>query len=128
MKKGVWFGLSIMAAVVVLTIALLPPLSQITQGHLGLLMLSQAHSFSAVIISAALVGMGSAVFHPEASRVAHMAAGKSRGLAQSLFQVGGNAGSSIGPVLAALIIVPHGQSQEETVAEGFRGVGEEGRR
>lgn len=75
----------------------------------GLLLLSQAHSFAMIIGAAALVGMGSAIFHPEASRVAHMAAGRSRGLAQSLFQVGGNAGSSIGPLLAALIIVPRGQ-------------------
>jgi FSR family fosmidomycin resistance protein-like MFS transporter len=75
----------------------------------GLLMLSQAHTFSVTLLSAALVGMGSAIFHPEASRVAYMAAGKRRGLAQSLFQVGGNAGSSIGPLLAALIIVPNGQ-------------------
>ncbi len=75
----------------------------------GLLMLSQAHSYLMVILSSALVGMGSAVFHPEASRVAHMAAGRNRGLAQSLFQVGGNAGSALGPLLAALIIVPRGQ-------------------
>ena len=76
---------------------------------IGLLLLSEAHTFPMIIISAALVGLGSAVFHPEASRVAHMAAGQSRGLAQSLFQVGGNAGSSLGPLLAALIIVPRGQ-------------------
>jgi len=76
---------------------------------IGLVALSMAHSFPMIIISAALVGVGSAVFHPEASRVAHMAAGTNRGLAQSLFQVGGNAGSSLGPLLAALIIVPHGQ-------------------
>jgi FSR family fosmidomycin resistance protein-like MFS transporter len=75
----------------------------------GLLLLSQAHSFPMIILSSALVGMGSAIFHPEASRVAHMAAGKRRGFAQSLFQVGGNAGSSLGPLLAALIIVPRGQ-------------------
>lgn len=75
----------------------------------GLLLLSQAHSFPMIIVSAALVGMGSAIFHPEASRVAHMAAGKRRGLAQSVFQVGGNAGSSLGPLLAALVIVPRGQ-------------------
>ncbi|HET6409182.1 MAG TPA: MFS transporter [Chthoniobacteraceae bacterium] len=75
----------------------------------GLVALSVSHTFPAVVISSALVGMGSAVFHPEASRVAHMAAGNSRGLAQSLFQVGGNAGSSLGPLLAALIIVPRGQ-------------------
>ena len=76
---------------------------------IGLVALSMAHSFPMIIISAALVGVGSAVFHTEASRVAHMAAGTNRGLAQSLFQVGGNAGSSLGPLLAALIIVPHGQ-------------------
>ncbi|MCW5557284.1 MAG: MFS transporter [Verrucomicrobiae bacterium] len=76
----------------------------------GLLLLSQAHTFPLIIVSAALVGMGSAIFHPEASRIAHMAAGKRRGFAQSLFQVGGNAGSSLGPLLAALIIVPRGQA------------------
>lgn len=76
---------------------------------IGLLVLAEAHSFPIIIASAALVGLGSAIFHPEASRVAHMAAGRSRGLAQSLFQVGGNAGSSLGPLLAALIIVPRGQ-------------------
>jgi FSR family fosmidomycin resistance protein-like MFS transporter len=75
----------------------------------GLVALSMAGSFASILGSAALVGMGSAIFHPEASRIAHMAAGRRRGLAQSLFQVGGNAGSSIGPLLAALIIVPHGQ-------------------
>ncbi len=76
----------------------------------GLIMLSQSHSFPMVAVSAALVGLGSAVFHPEASRVAHMAAGHRRGLAQSLFQLGGNAGSSLGPLLAALIVVPRGQA------------------
>jgi FSR family fosmidomycin resistance protein-like MFS transporter len=76
---------------------------------IGLIALSMAHSFPMIIISAALVGMGSAVFHPEASRVAHMAAGKSRGLAQSLFQVGGNAGSALGPLLAAIVIGSRGQ-------------------
>ncbi|MGB8354542.1 MAG: MFS transporter [Chthoniobacteraceae bacterium] len=75
----------------------------------GLLLLSLAHSFPMIIIASALVGMGSAIFHPEASRVAHMAAGTSHGLAQSLFQVGGNAGSALGPLLAALIVVPRGQ-------------------
>jgi FSR family fosmidomycin resistance protein-like MFS transporter len=75
----------------------------------GLIALSYAQSFHAILLSAGLVGGGSAIFHPEASRIAHMAAGRRRGLAQSLFQVGGNAGSSIGPLLAALIIVPHGQ-------------------
>ena len=77
---------------------------------IGLLALSQAHSFPAILIASALVGSGSAIFHPEASRIAHMAAGRQRGLAQSLFQVGGNAGSSVGPLLAAWFIVPHGQA------------------
>lgn len=76
----------------------------------GLLALSQAHSYPAILVASALVGSGSAIFHPEASRIAHMAAGRRRGLAQSLFQVGGNAGSSIGPLLAAWFIVPHGQA------------------
>jgi FSR family fosmidomycin resistance protein-like MFS transporter len=75
----------------------------------GLLSLSQAASFGAVLVSAMLIGMGSSVFHPESSRVARMAAGGQPGLAQSLFQIGGNLGSAIGPLLAALIIVPRGQ-------------------
>lgn len=76
----------------------------------GLVILSRAPSFEILIFSVALVGIGSAIFHPEASRMAHMASGGRRGLAQSVFQVGGNFGSSIGPLLAALIIVPYGQS------------------
>jgi MFS transporter, FSR family, fosmidomycin resistance protein len=76
---------------------------------LGLLSLSQAGSFGAVLMSAMLIGMGSSVFHPESSRVARMAAGSQPGLAQSLFQIGGNLGSAVGPLLAALIIVPQGQ-------------------
>lgn len=75
----------------------------------GLISLSMAHSFPMVLVSVALVGIGSAVFHPEASRLAYMAAGGRHGMAQSLFQVGGNAGSSLGPLLAAAIIVPLGQ-------------------
>jgi len=75
----------------------------------GLLCLSQAHSFGAVIASAMLIGVGSSVFHPESSRVARMAAGHQPGFAQSLFQIGGNFGSAIGPLLAALIIAPRGQ-------------------
>ena len=75
----------------------------------GLLSLAQAGSFGAVLLSAMLIGMGSSVFHPESSRVARMAAGSQPGLAQSLFQIGGNLGSAIGPLLAALIIVPQGQ-------------------
>lgn len=76
---------------------------------IGIIFLSLAHSFPMVLVSVALIGMGSAVFHPEASRLAHMASGGRHGMAQSFFQVGGNAGSSIGPLLAALIIVPLGQ-------------------
>jgi FSR family fosmidomycin resistance protein-like MFS transporter len=76
----------------------------------GLVLLSQASSFHLILISAALVGIGSSVFHPEASRVARLASGGQHGFAQSLFQVGGNLGSSFGPLLAALVVVPHGQS------------------
>ena len=76
---------------------------------LGLLLLSVSHTFLLVLGSAAMVGLGSAIFHPEASRVAYMASGRKRGFAQSLFQVGGNAGTSLGPLLAAAIIVPRGQ-------------------
>ena len=77
---------------------------------IGLLLLSIAPTFYTILIAAALVGMGSAVFHPESSRVARMASGGQHGFAQSLFQVGGNAGSSIGPLLAAFIVMPYGQS------------------
>jgi FSR family fosmidomycin resistance protein-like MFS transporter len=76
---------------------------------IGLALLAFASSYLSILFSAALVGMGSSVFHPEASRVARMASGGRYGLAQSVFQVGGNAGQSIGPLLAALIVVPHGQ-------------------
>lgn len=75
----------------------------------GLVFLSQAHSFSHILISAATIGAGSAIFHPEASRIAYMAAGKRRGFAQSLFQVGGNSGSALGALLAGIFIVRHGQ-------------------
>lgn len=76
----------------------------------GLVSLSQAPNFLMLIVSVAFVGIGSSIFHPEASRMASMASGGRRGMAQSVFQVGGNAGSSIGPLLAALVIVPYGQS------------------
>src|SRR6266436_9905896 len=76
----------------------------------GLLLLSIAPSFAILLLAAALVGLGSAVFHPESSRVARIASGGQHGLAQSLFQVGGNAGSSLGPLLAAFVVVPRGQS------------------
>ena len=75
----------------------------------GLAMMSQATTYPVILLSAALIGMGSSVFHPEASRVARMAAGGRYGLAQSLFQVGGNMGSAAGPLLAAFIVVPRGQ-------------------
>ena len=75
----------------------------------GLLLLSRADSFPHVLMAAACVGMGSSIFHPESSRVARMASGGQHGLAQSIFQVGGNAGSALGPLLAAAIIVSHGQ-------------------
>ena len=78
---------------------------------LGLVALSFAPSFHIVLLSVGLIGIGSAVFHPEASRIAHMAAGGRHGMAQSLFQVGGNAGSSLGPLLAALILLPYGRFQ-----------------
>jgi FSR family fosmidomycin resistance protein-like MFS transporter len=75
----------------------------------GLLLMSMAASFPVLLVAASLVGCGSSVFHPESSRVARMASGGRHGLAQSLFQVGGNAGTSLGPLLAALIVIPHGQ-------------------
>ena len=76
----------------------------------GLLALSAASTFVTLLMASALVGMGSAVFHPESARVARMASGGQHGLAQSLFQVGGNVGSSLGPLLAAFIVLPRGQS------------------
>jgi MFS transporter, FSR family, fosmidomycin resistance protein len=76
----------------------------------GLIILSVATNFGMLLTGAALVGMGSAVFHPESSRVARMASGGQHGLAQSLFQVGGNAGSALGPLLAAFIVLPRGQA------------------
>lgn len=76
----------------------------------GLIVLSVSHHFYMVLLSVGLIGIGSSIFHPESSRMAHAAAGDQRGLAQSIFQLGGNLGSSIGPLLAAWIIVPHGQT------------------
>jgi len=76
----------------------------------GLLLLAFAHDYGMLLLAAALIGTGSAVFHPESSRVARMAAGKRHGLAQSVFQVGGNLGSAIGPLLAAFIVLQHGQA------------------
>ncbi|HEY6439748.1 MAG TPA: MFS transporter [Acetobacteraceae bacterium] len=76
---------------------------------IGLLLLAVAGNYPTIIAAAALVGVGSSVFHPESSRVARMASGGRHGFAQSLFQVGGSTGSAIGPLLAAFIVVPRGQ-------------------
>jgi FSR family fosmidomycin resistance protein-like MFS transporter len=77
----------------------------------GLLLLAFSPSFGLVLASVASIGAGSAVLHPESSRVAYLAAGRRRGLAQSIFQVGGNAGSSLGPLLAALVIGSRGRAR-----------------
>src|SRR5215475_2325905 len=76
----------------------------------GLILLAYASSYPLLLVAAALIGTGSSVFHPESSRVARMASGGKHGLAQSIFQVGGNLGSSAGPLLAAFIVLPHGQA------------------
>ena len=75
----------------------------------GLLLIATADSYWMLLVAAACVGVGSAVFHPESSRIARMASGGRHGLAQSLFQVGGNAGSSVGPLVAAFLVAPFGQ-------------------
>lgn len=75
----------------------------------GLVILSFSDSFHMLLVAVGFIGIGSSIFHPEASRMAHLASGGKRGLAQSVFQLGGNAGSAIGPLLAAWIIVPYGQ-------------------
>lgn len=77
---------------------------------IGILLLSAVDTFPSILVAAALIGIGSSTFHPETSRVARLASGGRFGLAQSTFQVGGNAGTAIGPLLAAAIIVPFGQS------------------
>ncbi len=76
---------------------------------IGLLMLANAHSFAGLIVGAACVGLGSAIFHPESTRIVRLASGGRHGFAQSLFQVGGNFGASTGPLLAAFIVLPFGQ-------------------
>jgi FSR family fosmidomycin resistance protein-like MFS transporter len=76
---------------------------------IGLMLLAFAPSYAVVLLAAAFVGIGSAVFHPESSRIARLASGGKHGLAQSVFQVGGNTGSALGPLLAAAVIVPFGQ-------------------
>ena len=91
----------------------------------GLLVLSMAPSFTMVLFAAGMVGIGSAVFHPESSRVARMASGGQHGLAQSLFQVGGNAGSALGPLLAAFVVLQARTVQHLVVLAG--GPGRDGR-
>ncbi|MDB5347195.1 MAG: arabinose efflux permease family protein [Schlesneria sp.] len=75
----------------------------------GLILLAMANSFPMILVAAAMVGIGSSVFHPEASRIARLASGGKHGFAQSLFQVGGNAGTAVGPLLGAFVVVPWGQ-------------------
>lgn len=75
----------------------------------GLVLLSRANQYGWLLVAAALIGLGSAVFHPESSRIARLASGGKHGLSQSLFQVGGNVGSAVGPLLAAFIVLPKGQ-------------------
>lgn len=77
---------------------------------IGLIFLAFAQSFHMILLSVALIGIGSSIFHPESSKIAYMASGGKHGLAQSIFQVGGNAGTAFGPLLAAIIIVPFGRS------------------
>lgn len=76
---------------------------------IGVLSLAWADSFAFVLIAVSLIGIGSSIFHPESSRIAHLASGGKRGFAQSFFQLGGNSGSALGPLLAALIVAPFGQ-------------------
>ncbi len=77
---------------------------------IGLILLAFAPNFPLILLAVGLIGTGSSIFHPISSKVAYMASGGRRGLAQSIFQVGGNAGSALGPLLAALIVVQHGRS------------------
>ena len=75
----------------------------------GLILLSSAPGFASILLAVGLIGVGSAVFHPEAARIARMASGGHHGLAQSVFSLGGNAGTSLGPLLAAFVVLPQGQ-------------------
>lgn len=76
---------------------------------IGIILLSVANKYAFIILAVGVIGMGSSIFHPEASRIAQLAGGRKKGLAQSIFQVGGNGGSAIGPLLAAIIVIPYGQ-------------------
>lgn len=75
----------------------------------GIVLLAYAHGFPVILVAAALIGIGSSIFHPEASKVAYFASGGKRGMAQSVFQLGGNGGSALGPLLVAAIVIPFGQ-------------------
>ena len=83
---------------------------------MGLLLLSMAGSFPLVLLSVAFVGVGSSVLHPESSKVARLASGGAKGMAQSIFQIGGNVGRAFGPIAVALIVVPHGQGNIRWIA------------
>ncbi|MBU2107127.1 MAG: MFS transporter [Alphaproteobacteria bacterium] len=89
-----------------------------TSSMIGLILLATAHSYFMLLIGAACIGLGSAIFHPESSRVARLASGGRYGLAQSTFQVGGNFGQAMGPLLAAFIVVPYGQGSVAWFALG----------
>jgi FSR family fosmidomycin resistance protein-like MFS transporter len=93
------------------------PFGMVSTGA-GLLLLSQAGSFAALLCAVALVGVGSSIFHPESSRVARMASGGRHGLAQSIFQVGGNAGSALGPLLAAFVVAQRGMGTGQGAGQG----------
>ncbi|NPD81245.1 MFS transporter [Prevotella sp. PINT] len=124
-KYGLTFGqIGLMTLVFQMTSSLLQPLVglysdkhphpySLSTGMMftftGIVLLSFAESFGTIVLAVAVIGMGSSIFHPESSRIAQMAGGQRRGLAQSIFQVGGNGGSAIGPLLAAIIILPLGQ-------------------
>lgn len=75
----------------------------------GILLLSSAHGFATILLAVSFIGIGSSIFHPEASKVAFLASGGKRGLAQSIFQLGGNGGSAMGPLLVAVLVIPFGQ-------------------
>ena len=112
--RDAWYRRTLLALLLVAGAALWLNLGQIwltgVQVRVGLVLLGAATSYPAILVAAGAVGIGSAIFHPEASRVARIASGGRYGMAQSLFQVGGNIGTSIGPLLAAWIILPNGQA------------------
>lgn len=124
-QYGFTFGqIGIITLVFQMTSSLLQPLvGRVTDRHpmpyalsagmvftlIGIILLSVANKYAFIILAVGVIGMGSSIFHPEASRIAQLAGGRKKGLAQSIFQVGGNGGSAIGPLLAAVIVIPYGQ-------------------